>query len=54
MAESSPIVTVLIPLPLNYNADKDGNRLPVEDEKFLVTATEDSGKIPGRGHSIPF
>jgi len=34
------ITTVLIPLPLYYNADSIGHRSLVEDSKFLDTARE--------------
>lgn len=34
------VVTVLIPLPLEYNPDASGHRRAVEDEKFLQTAEE--------------
>lgn len=40
MAEKSTIVTALIPLPVTYNPDEQGNRDPVEDEKFVSTADE--------------
>ena len=33
-------VTVLLRLPLFYNPDATGARVPVEDEKFLETADE--------------
>lgn len=34
------VITVLIPLPLEYNPDKFGRRKPVEDAKFERTANE--------------
>ncbi len=33
-------VTVLLRLPLFYNPDAAGQRVPIEDEKFLETADE--------------
>ncbi|MBI2901598.1 MAG: hypothetical protein HYY17_15550 [Planctomycetes bacterium] len=40
MPDRPTVVTVLIPLPLFYNADEKGRREPVEDEKFVMTAEE--------------
>jgi len=44
---SSGWITVLLRLPLFYNPDKDGNRAPVEDEKFLRTADEIAHRFGG-------
>ncbi len=41
------VVTVLIPLPVYYNADEGGVRKAVEDEKFLLTANEISLRFGG-------
>jgi hypothetical protein len=40
-------VTVLIPLPMYYNADERGAREAVEDKKFLLTASEVSLRFGG-------
>ena len=41
MAKQGPgVITVLIPLPVLYNADEAGRQEPVEDEKFEQTAEE--------------
>lgn len=34
------VVTALMPLPRHYNPDARGNRKPVEDWKFVLTAEE--------------
>ena len=47
-------VTVLIPLPLFYDPDEDGNRQLVEDEKFESTATEIVRHFEAGPHSIAF
>ena len=41
------VVTVLIPLPVYYNADERGVRKAVEDGKFLLTASEISVRFGG-------
>ena len=40
-------ITVLLRLPLFYNADASGHREPVEDEKFLDTADEVARQFGG-------
>ncbi len=40
-------VTVLLRLPLFYNPDAAGNRVPVEDKKFLDTADEIARRFGG-------
>ncbi len=41
------VVTVLIPLPVYYNADERGVRKAIEDEKFVLTAEEISHRFGG-------
>ncbi len=43
------IVTVLIPLPVFYSSDEQGNREPIEDEQFVRTAEEISDMFHGGG-----
>lgn len=40
-------ITVLLRLPVFYNADAAGYRAPVEDEKFLDTADELARRFGG-------
>ena len=40
MAGEPGVITVLIPLPVYYNPDETGRRVPIEDEKFSTTADE--------------
>lgn len=42
-------MTVLIPLPCYYNADRDGHRRRIEDEKFTSTAEEVALAFEGGG-----
>lgn len=51
MAEpgSASVVSVLIPLPIFYNADSQGVRRPVEDEKFIVSADEIARELEAGG-----
>ena len=51
MAEpgSASVVSVLIPLPIFYNADAQGVRRPVEDEKFIVSADEIARELEAGG-----
>ena len=44
---SAGIVTVLMRLPLFYNPDVQGEREPVEDEKFVQTADEIAREFGG-------
>ncbi len=39
MPGSRSVVTALILLPAFYNPDAEGERQPIEDEKFIQTAT---------------
>ncbi len=41
------MVTVLVPLPRFYNPDAAGNRRPMEDEKFTMTAEEVARRFGG-------
>lgn len=43
------VITVLIPLPLEYNPDKYGRRQLVEDAKFERTANEVAKHFQGGG-----
>lgn len=47
MPDKSTPITVLIPLPVYYNANAEGVREPIEDEKFAVTAEEISHRYGG-------
>jgi len=40
-------VTVLLRLPVFYNVDARGHRLPIEDDKFLQTADEIAHRFGG-------
>ncbi len=40
MSSSTPIVTVLIPLPLTYNPGAKGHRRQIEEQKFVQTMKE--------------
>lgn len=44
---SQRMVAALIPLPRFYNPDEQGDRKPVEDEKFVLTAEEIARKFRG-------
>ena len=46
---TGPVITVLIPLPVEYNPDKYGRRKPVEDAKFERTANEVATHFQGGG-----
>ncbi len=41
------VVTVLVPLPMFHNPDSAGNRRPMEDEKFAMTAEEVARRFGG-------
>jgi hypothetical protein len=43
------IVTVLIPLPIEYNPDRAGKRKRIEQSKFMMTAEEIARKFQGGG-----
>lgn len=43
------MMTVLIPLPLYYNAEEGKGRKRIEDEKFIMTAEEISIQFEGGG-----
>ncbi len=49
MQERSGVVTVLIPLPLLYNADRRGRRKPIEDSKFEATARDIAERFQAGG-----
>ena len=40
MSQAEGKITLLMPLPKYYNPDKEGERQPIEDEKFDLTARE--------------
>jgi len=48
MTSSRQVVTALILLPTFYNPDVEGNRHPIEDDKFIQTAKEVS-ELLGEG-----
>ena len=43
----TPWVTVLLRLPVFYNPDARGHRVPIEDDKFLETANEIARRFGG-------
>lgn len=47
MAGPTTYVTVLIPLPIFYNAEPGEKREPMEDEKFMATADEIAREFGG-------
>src|SRR5438128_2326329 len=47
MDNESPVLTVLIPLPLTYNPDRKGNRRRIEESKFQDTMTEIANQLGG-------
>ncbi len=47
MAQGRKLICAIIRLPVEYNADAQGARRPVEDEKFIETAREIAAQFGG-------
>jgi hypothetical protein len=49
MRDGAGLTTALILLPVEYNPDERGERMPIEDEKFTRTADELSCELEEGG-----
>lgn len=54
MSQAEGKITLLMPLPKYYNPDKKGERQPIEDEKFDLTAREVTEHFQGGAVVHPF